>query len=121
MMILSESIHRAQREKKIYTAIFIDIAGAFNNVHHEQLIHNLRKRQLLYKIASWIASFLQDRSTQLQFNSTKSGRIPTPASVPQGSPLSPLLYMFYNTDFLDIAQQHQETGLGFIDGIIYSI
>ena len=44
MMILSESIHQAWREKKTYTAIFMDVAGAFNNVHHERLIHNLRKR-----------------------------------------------------------------------------
>ena len=41
--------------------------------------------------------------------------------MPQGSPLSPLLYMFYNADFLDVAQQHQATGLGFIDDIVYSI
>ena len=58
MMILSESIHRTWREKKIYTAIFMDVAGAFNNVHHERLIHNLRKRRIPYKISSWIASFL---------------------------------------------------------------
>ena len=41
--------------------------------------------------------------------------------MPQGSPLSLLLYMFYNADFLDIAQQHQATGLGFIDDIIYGV
>ena len=119
LMILSENIHRAWREKKVYTAIFMDVAGAFNNVHHERLIHNLRKRRIPQKIISWIASFLQDRSTQLQFNGAKSGWISTPAGVPQGSPLSPLLYMFYNADFLDVAQQHQATGLGFIDDIVY--
>ena len=121
MMILSESIHRTWREKKIFTAIFMDVAGAFNNVHHERLIHNLRKRRIPHKISSWIASFLQDRSTQLKFNGAKSGRISTPAGVPQGSPLSPLLYMFYNADFLDVAQQHQATGLGFIDDIVYGV
>jgi hypothetical protein len=105
LMILSENIHQAWREKKIYTAIFMDVAGAFNNVHHERLIHNLRKRRIPQKLTSWIASFLQDRSTQLQFNGAKSGRISTPAWVPQGSPLSPLLYMFYNADFLDIAKK----------------
>ena len=65
LMILSENIHRAWREKKVYTAIFMDVAGAFNNVHHQRLIHNLRKRRIPQKIISWIASFLQDRSTQL--------------------------------------------------------
>jgi hypothetical protein len=81
MMILSESIHRAWREKKVYTAIFMDVAGAFYNVHHKRLIHNLRKRRIPYKISAWIASFLQDRSTQFQFNGPKSRWIPTPAGV----------------------------------------
>ena len=41
--------------------------------------------------------------------------------MPQGSPLSPLLYMYYNADLLDIALQHQATGLGFIDDIVYGV
>ena len=58
---------------------------------------------------------------QLQFNGTISERISTPAEVPHGSPLSPLLYMFYNAELLDIAAQHRATGLGFIDNIVYGI
>ena len=84
MMILSESIYQAWKEKKIYTAIFMDVAGAFNNVHHKRLIHNLRKHRIPHAISLWIASFLQDRSTQL---GTKSEHIPTSAGVPQRSPL----------------------------------
>ena len=121
MMILSESIHGAWKEKKIYSAVFMDIAGPFNNVHHERLIHNLRKRQIPHVISLWVASFLRGRSTQLQFNGAKSERIPAPVGVPQGSPLSPLLYMYYNADLLDIAPQHRATGLGFIDDIVYGV
>ena len=35
--------------------------------------------------------------------------------------MSPLLYMFYNADLQDIAQQHRATGLGFIDDIVYGV
>src|SRR5947207_4042359 len=121
MMMLSEDIYQAWKEKKIFTAIFMDVAGAFNNVHHERLIHNLRKRCMLEGIAQWIASFLQGRSTQLQFDGGKLGPISTLAGVPQGSPLSPLLYMYYNADLLDIASKHQATSIGFIDDVVYGV
>ena len=87
MMILSESIHRAWREKKIYTAIFMDVAGAFNNVHRKRLVNNLRKCRIPYKISSWITNFLQDRSTQFQFNGAKSGWIPDTSRRPTRIPI----------------------------------
>ena len=41
MMILTENLYKAWKNKKIYTAVFMDVAGAFNIVHHERLIHNI--------------------------------------------------------------------------------
>ena len=99
----------------------MDVVGAFNNVYHDRFIHNLRKLCMLETISRWITSFLRGRNMCLQFNSLKSGCLLTPASVPQGSPLSLLLYMYYNVDFLNIAAQHQATGPGFIDNIIYGV
>jgi len=80
-MIL-ENIYAAWRKREIYSAIFMDIAGAFNNAHHDRLIHNLRKRLIPTPIAKWINSFLEERFTQLRFNGVTSRSIPTPAGVP---------------------------------------
>jgi ribonuclease HI len=122
MLILSENIHQAWKEGKVFTAIYLDVAGAFNNVHHQRLINNLRRRQIPPTLTNWIQSFLQDRSTQLHFNGCKSPSIPTLAGVPQGSPLSPLLYMFYNADLLDITDgQDNAFSLGFIDDVVYGV
>jgi len=119
MTLLTENIHQAWKTGEIYSAVFMDVAGAFNNVHHERLIHNLRKRKVPEKIAKWIRNFLKDRTTKLRFNNATSQSISTPAGVPQGSPLSPLLYIFYNADLLDIPENQEELGLGFIDDIGY--
>jgi len=97
----------------------MDVAGAFNNVHHKRLIHNLRKRRIPLKITRWIESFLQGRSTHTSFNGTQSTSFPTPAGVPQGSPLSPILYIYYNRDLLDIPRGNNHLALGFIDDIGY--
>jgi len=58
MLVLSENIYEAWKEKKIFTAVFMDVTGAFNNVHHRRLIHNLRKRHVPEIITRWIGSFL---------------------------------------------------------------
>ena len=46
MTILLERIQHAWKEKEIYSAVFMDVAGAFNNVHHERLIDNMEKRRI---------------------------------------------------------------------------
>jgi len=40
--------------------------------------------------------------------------------VPQGSPMSPLLYMYYNAELLEVPKIN-ELGLGFIDDIAYGV
>ena len=85
MIILSENIHSAWKQREVYSVVFMDIAGAFNNVHHKRLIHNMRKRRIPVFITNWIRSFLHERRTHLQFNGTISKSIYTPVEVPQGS------------------------------------
>ena len=84
------------------------------------MLYNLRKRRITEQLAKWICSFLRERNTQLKFNGYTTDDVPTPAGTPQGSPLSPLLYMYYNGDLLDIPQP-QHLSLGFIDDIAYGV
>ena len=121
-MILSERIHKAWKEGKIFTAVFLDVAGAFNNVHHGRLLHNLRTRRIPATITRWVQSFLTDRTTCLQFNGAISDKIAVPAGVPQGSPLSPLLYLYYNAGALEVTEGHNGAlGMGFVDDIVYGV
>ena len=54
MLILSENIHQVWQEQKVFSAIFMDVSGAINNVHHQHLIHNLRTRQIPQSLTTWI-------------------------------------------------------------------
>jgi hypothetical protein len=38
--------------------LLLDVSGAFDNVSHERLLHNLRTRRVDEKLVLWIASFL---------------------------------------------------------------
>ena len=120
MLILSERIHQAWKKGEVFSAILMDVSGAFNNVHHERLIHNMRKRKIPIQITNWISSFLSGRTTRMRFNGITTEYIPTPTGIPQRSPLSRILYMLYNSDLLDIPGREQ-LGLGFIDDILYGV
>ena len=54
MMIMSEKIMNAWKERDTYSVVFMDVAGAFNNVHHKRLSHNLRKRRVPDFIVHWV-------------------------------------------------------------------
>jgi hypothetical protein len=64
---------------------------------------------------------LQGRSTQIKFNGTQSAAFPTPAGVPQGSPLSPILCIYYNGGELLDCPHPNSLALGFIDDIGYGV
>ena len=124
MTILSERIHHTWKEKEMYLAVFMDVASAFNNVHHVRLIDNMKKRRIPGFIIAWTESFLRDRSTSLRFNAIISEEIWTDARVPQGSPLSQILYMYYNAELLNVPRTCGERtvqSLGFIDDIAYGV
>ena len=100
----------------------MDVAGAFNNVHHQRLIHDMKKRKVPEAIVKWTESFLKNRTTQLRFNGSVSDKIAIGAGIPQGSPMSPLLYMYYNADLLDVSRNDKSNqSWGFIDDIAYGV
>lgn len=97
----------------------MDVAGASDTVSHQRLIHNLRRRKIPEWITNWVSSFLENRSTTLAIyqNVTKQPAVRT--GIPQGSPLSPFLYLSYNADLLDICDRPGTTAssLGFVDDV----
>ena len=40
--------------------LLLDVSGAFDNVSHQRLLYNLRKRKIDDKMVRWIASLLED-------------------------------------------------------------
>ena len=49
----------------------------------------------------WIKSFLLDRETSLTLNCKISNMKPVHTSIPQGSPISPILFLFFNAPLIE--------------------
>jgi len=90
--LLLETIHAAWLRGEVATVLLLDITGAFDNVSHTRLLHNLKKRRIGGNMANWILSFLSDRSTIISLPEFISEVFKTGTGIPQGSPISPIGY-----------------------------
>jgi hypothetical protein len=96
--MLVEKIHNAWKHKEVTSLLLLDVSGAFDNVSHPRLLHNLRKRRIDPKTVQWISSFLSNRTTTLALPEFTAEPSEFHTGIPQGSPLSPILCLFYNAD-----------------------
>ena len=117
VLYLTQRVKDAWRKGQVATLLFLDITSAFPSVNHARLLHNLRKRGVPEDLVLWVENFLQDRRTQLKFDDFTSEPLCASTGLPQGSPLSPILYLFYSADLLEIIDMKDKArgSLGFID------
>lgn len=66
------------------------------------------------EIIDWTASYLTGRKTKIRLFEGMSEEFDVLTGIPQGSPLSPILYLFYNADLLEMARG-TELITGYID------
>jgi hypothetical protein len=105
------------KAKSIVSMLSLDIASAFDRVPHERLLFVLLQKGLPQWLIRFIASFLTGRQTRISFPGHESDWIQTPIGIPQGSPLSPILFLFYISELLESLQapENDTFGFGFVD------
>ena len=84
---------------RVVSFLLKDVTGAYNYANHTQMLHNLRMLGL-GQLVPWIQSFLTNRTTRIHMPELTTGIISTPTGIPQGSPLSPTLYLLYNQELI---------------------
>lgn len=94
----------------------MDVTGAYDNALHTRLLHNLRKRRL-GALVPWISAFLTGRSTRIRMAEGVLEAIPTTTGIPQESPLSLILYLFYNADLIEDCSRDGVVASGWVDDV----
>ena len=83
----------------INVTVFIDFSKAFDKIWIDGLLLKLFAVGITGKMYNWIKEFLSDRNFVVKSATNKSQRIFTTNGLPQGSTLSPTLFLLMTHDF----------------------
>jgi hypothetical protein len=118
--LLVKQIHTVWKTgNQVASVLLLDIAGAFDTVNHLRLLDNLRKKRIPLWFVRTVQSFLTEQTTTLLVDGEETAPRQLATGVPQGSPLSPILFLFYNAPLLEAVYQPElpTLPLGFADDV----
>ena len=75
--------------------VAVDFRAAFDTVWRDGLLKNLAEARIPHRWLRWIRAFLKDRRGKVRWNISEGRWRIFKQGVPQGSPLSPLLFLLF--------------------------
>jgi hypothetical protein len=96
--------------------ISFDVKGAYCGVYTKRLLGNLTARGIPPSMVHWVNVFCSGRSASILINGlvTLKEALAQPG-LPQGSPLSPIIFIFFNADLVQNNITAQGGSIAFVD------
>src|SRR6201996_7658427 len=97
-LLLTNEIERNKKRNWKTSTVFLDVKGAYDHVAKYRLFKILQQLWIPLCVIAWIAFFLNLRQLGLAFDGERQQATPIVSGVPQGSPVSPILFLIYIRD-----------------------
>ncbi|KAJ6785029.1 hypothetical protein PWT90_10770 [Aphanocladium album] len=103
-------IEKALAAGKVATLVTEDVMGAFDAILRNRMILRLRQQGWPDFLVRWIASFLLERLAKVRFQNTTTPSARLRCGLPQGSPISPILYILITAAIYSLPGAAQRYG-----------
>ena len=97
---LQQAGHTAFQHKQVLLVALLDLTKAYDTVSRPFLLHKLQHRGIGGHMLEFLRHFLGPRVSTVRYRAATSDPLSFPNGVPQGSPLSPLLFNIYTAEAL---------------------
>lgn len=103
--MLIAKINHSKNKKHFSLCTFLDLSKAFDNVNIEKLLNILKEKKFPDELIDWCYYYLRKRTVKIIMNDgTEIERI-TNKGLPQGCPLSPILFNIYTSSIHELAEE----------------
>jgi hypothetical protein len=116
---LVAKVKRAWAAKRTVLALLLDVKGAFDRVHKTYLLKRMIQVGIAGNIVRWVDSFLSNRRAMLVIDGRTGETRAIQAGLPQGSPVSPVLFILSVSALFQWLEDRHSTlqAISFVDDI----
>ena len=107
--LIEDGFQRRKCERSVMS--LLDFSKAFDQVWRQKLLLNLHEKGIPKQILRWLNSFLSDRQARVRFADAISRSRPMRQGLPQGSVLSPLLFILFINNLADILPEDAQAAI----------
>jgi ribonuclease HI len=111
----THEIETALAEGHVATLVTIDVQGAFDTVQRNRLVLRLREQGWPDQVARWVETFMTYRRASIRYEGIEMEEAPLLCGLPQGSPISPILFLLYTEPIYRRKLDSTDQRLGYAD------
>ena len=102
LQLITEKIYIvwSDTRRKVVLLLSLNEKSAFNNVAHNRLLHDMKKRRVLRLLLEFVKNFLKDQCIMITIDDYMMMKRSVNINISQNSLLSSILYLFYNVNLL---------------------
>ena len=115
LQLFTDDVERAFARGECLSTVTFDVKGAFDAVLPNCLVARLIEQDWPSTTIQWVKSFLTDRSAAIQLDGIADAPAGLAGSLPQGSPVSPILFQLFMEPLFSTHTVGAQSRVGYAD------